>query len=116
MKYTVLGDPSSQFLKKDDIFKIVIQLDRSIQGENYENFQMRIRQVTDDYEHFGARFLRLHNKDKELDFAVDLTKLDQKGSDYIYCNWEVICIEFRVLLLAIGYACCQKKWSQRTPQ
>ena len=73
-------------MKQGEIFKIVIQLDRPIQDENYKDFQMKIRQVTDEYEHFGARFLRLYNKDKEFDFAVDLTKLDPKGFDQSFYN------------------------------
>ena len=77
-----LGHPNFRFSKKGDIFKIVIQLNRPVQEETFENFQKKIRQVTDEYEHFGARFLRLYNKDKKLDFAVDLAKLEQKGSHY----------------------------------
>ena len=74
-----LGHPNLRFSKKNDIFKIVIQLDRPVQYEKFEAFQEKIRRVTDQREHFGARFLRLYNKDKRLDFAVDLAKLDQTG-------------------------------------
>ena len=85
-----LGHPKVRFFKKNDIFKIVIQLDRPVQYEKFEAFQEKIRRVTDQYEHFGTRFLRLYNKDKRLDFAVDLAKLDQKGIIYtVYITYQV---------------------------
>ena len=73
-----VGHPNIRYSKRNDIFKIVIHRGLPIQA-NYENFQKQIRRITDQYEHFYTRFLRLYNKDKKLDFAVDLAKLDQKG-------------------------------------
>lgn len=70
---------------KGEIFKIVVQLDRPIQDQNYEAFQKAIWNI-EGREHFGTRFLRLYNKDKKLDFAVDLAKLDQKGT----CNQKLL--------------------------
>ena len=107
-----------RFTKKNEIFKIGLQLDRPVQGENYETFQRKIRQVTDEYEHFGARFLRLYSKDKKLDFAVDLLKLDQKGMLFIKwgapSRWSfgpnsASDILFRILFLAVYYARNQAK-------
>ena len=65
--------------KKGEIFKIVVQLDRELQNRSYKDFQANIWRI-DGREHFGTRYLRLYNEDKKLDFAVDLAKLDQKGT------------------------------------
>ena len=39
--------------------------------------------------HFGAQFLHIYNKDKELNFAVDLAKLDQRGKSILYATCTV---------------------------
>ena len=83
----------------------MIQLDRPVQYEKFEAFQEKIEQVTDQYEHFGARFLRLYNKNKRLDFAVDLAKLDQQG----YINKYLLIINIYLIQSFIfGNPLCAK--------
>ena len=39
--------------------------------------------------HFGAQFLHNYDKDKELNFAVDLAKLDQRGKSILYATCTI---------------------------